>query len=223
MKRLFTTLLSVVGLSRPDARGQDIQTIDPSKILYTVPTISNDLSPVEKVDLPLPDSAFTLHEDDWCQVEFFTAERLPELQRMLKEYKTFESKNRTSSGWKNVYVRRIERLPVFTGEASPQRLGLLLKSTVGDAPILHATASLTGRVSNGFSMSLDGNIWLYGYTSDGGISVLAASVGEHPDDQVLTSVFATLHREAGLVLVDWKQQLLLVGVDGGGQIEVWQP
>ncbi len=223
MKRVFATLLSAVGLSRPDAKGQDVQTIDPSKILYTVPTISDDLAPVEKVELPLADSAFTLHEDDWCQVEFFTTARLPELQRMLKEYKAFEAKNRTSSGWKNVYVRRIERSPVLAGGDGVERLGGLLKVNAGDAPVLHATASLTGRVTNGFSMSLGGNIWLYGYASNEGIPILAASVGEHPDDQVLTTAFAVLCREAGLVLVDWKQQLLLTGVDDRGKIEVWRP
>lgn len=80
--------------------------MDPSKILFSVPTISDDLGPVEKVELPLPDSTFTLHEDDWCLVEFYSVARLPELKRMLTEYKAFEAKNRTSSGWKNVYVRR---------------------------------------------------------------------------------------------------------------------
>lgn len=223
MKRVFATLLSAIGLSRPDAKGQDLQTIDPSKILYTVPTISDDLAPVEKVELPLSDSAFTLHEDDWCQIEFFTAARLPELKRVLTEYKAFEAKNRTSSGWKNVYVRRVERSPVLGGSDALRRLEELMKSVAGDAPVLHATSSLTGRVVRGFSMSLGGNIWMYGYDSDQGLPVLAASVGQNPDDQVLTSAFALLHREAGLLLVDWKQQLVLVGVDARGQIEIWRP
>lgn len=220
MKQFFA---AVFGGLRSEEKGKSVQTIDPNTIRYTVPTISDDLAPMEQVQVPLPEGAFTLHEDDWCQVEFFAAARLPELQRMLNEYRAFESKNRASYGWNNVYVRRIERSPVLGGGDALERLGGLLNSNAGDAPVLHATASLTGRVTNGFSMSLGGNIWLYGYASNEGIPVLAASVGEHPDDQVLTTAFAVLYREAGLVLVDWKQQLVLVGVDGNGQIEVWRP
>lgn len=223
MKGVFDKLLSAVGLSRSVANGQDIQTIDPSKILYTVPTISDDLAPLEKVELPLASSALVLHEDDWCQVEFFTAARLPELKRTLTEYKAFEARSRTSSAWKNVYVRRIERTPVLAGEDPRKRLSVLVKADLGAAPILYVSDSITGQVVHGFSMSLGGNIWLYGYVSAEGIPVLAASVGSDPDDQVLVSAFAQLRREAGLVLVDWKQQLVLVGVDASGTIEIWRP
>lgn len=223
MKRLFATLLSAVGLSRPDAKGQEVQTMDPSKMLFSVPTISDDLGPVEKVELPLPDSTFTLHEDDWCLVEFYSVARLPELKRMLTEYKAFEAKNRTSSGWKNVYVRRIERTPVMVGSGALERLSSLLGTTAGDAPVLHSTTALTGRVVQGFSMALGGNIRLYGYAANEGLHVVAASVGEHPDDQMLTSAFAKLHKEEGLVLVDWKNQFILVGLSDGGHIDVWKP
>lgn len=223
MKHLFAKLLSVVGISRPDGKGQEVQTLDPSKILFSVPTIADDLGPVEKVDLPLPDNTFTLHEDDWCLVEFHSATHLHELKRMLTEYKAFEAKNRTSSGWKNVYVRRMERTPVIVGSGGLERLSSLLGTTADDAPVLHSTTALTGRVRQGFSMTLGGNIRLYGYVSNEGLPVLAASVGEHPDDHVLTSAFAKLHKEAGLILVDWKNQFILVGVSDGGQIEIWKP
>jgi hypothetical protein len=120
-------------------------------------------------------------------------------------------------------VRRVERSSVLGGVDALQRLEGLMKSNSGDAPVLHSTSSLTGRVAHGFSMSLGGNIWMYGYASDQGLPVLAASVGQNPDDQLLVSAFTKLHREARLILVDWKQQLVLVGVDASGQIEVWRP
>lgn len=223
MKRLFALIRSVVGFSRLDAKGQDSQTIDPNKILFTIPTLSDDLAPVEQVQLPIPDSAFTMHEDDWCQVEFFPKARLPQLHRMLKEYKSFERINRSSFGWKNVYVRRIERVPVLSGEQALTRLGSMFSSTVGQAPILHATTSLTGQVTNGFTMPLGGNIWLYGFVSDEEVPVLAALVGEHPDDAVLTAALCKLSHAEGLVLVDWKQQLVLTGVYSAGMVEVWRP
>lgn len=222
MKRVLATLLSAVGLSRPDTKGHEVQSIDPSKILFSVPTISDDLAPCEEVAPPLPDSAFTLHEDDWCKVEFYAASRMQELKRMLTEYKAFEAQNRTSSGWKNVFLRRVERSPVLEGGDALHRLEGFLGSKAGGAPVLHSTMSLTGQVVGGFTISLGGNIVLYGCTSSEGIPVLAASVGEHPDDQVLTQAFALLHNETGLILVDWINQFMLVGVDGGGQLEVWR-
>lgn len=60
--------------------------VDPNSILFSVPTLSNDLAPLDPV--------FAFHEDEWSQVEFFTNGQLAMVQRMLEEYKLFEAANR---------------------------------------------------------------------------------------------------------------------------------
>lgn len=211
------------GLSRTSDKEQKTQTIDPSKILFTVPTLSDDIAPLEQLEGPPSKDALVLHEDDWCQVEFLPRDRLVALQRIFQEYKAFELANRTNHGWRNVYVRKLQRTPLITGADALHRLESLLGIGTGPAPILHSSGTIIGRPVNGFSIELGGTITLYGYTTMDGIPVLAASVGPQPDDRLLTNAFLKLHHDAGLILVDWKQQFVLMGASTSGEIKVWRP
>jgi hypothetical protein len=56
-----------------------------------VPTISNDLAPLERLENEPHPTDFVFHEDEWSQVEVCPKSRLVEVQRMLKEYKAFEA------------------------------------------------------------------------------------------------------------------------------------
>ena len=91
------------------------------------------------------------------------------------------------------------------------------------APLLHTSNAISGRVKNGFSFGLAGNISLYGYVTPQGIPVLGAILGDNADQSELTRVFAKLHLSHGLILVDWQSQLMLVTVSDSQQIEIWKP
>ncbi len=199
--------------------------------MFTVPTISNDLAPVEPVtSKPNPEQP-AFHEDDWCQVEFYPRSYLPELQRMLQEYKTFELANRqktTIQGkdywvWRNTYVRKVVRNPLIAGSAPLPQLESTLGAKAGPAPVLYSSGALTGRVREGFTLPLGGNVILYGYQNSGQIPVLGALVGNNPDNQVLTKAFEKLHAAYGLVLVDWRSQFILVSSSEGGKLDLWSP
>ena len=49
------------------------------------------------------------------------------------------------------------------------------------AVALFSSSTIGGQVKDGFTISLGGNVALYGYTNDEGIPVLGASVGQNPD------------------------------------------
>jgi hypothetical protein len=89
--------------------------------------------------------------------------------------------------------------------------------------VLFSASSISGQITDGFSIPLGGAITLYGYSSQAGIPVLGALVGENPDHQVLVKAFAKLSADEGLVLVDWRQQLILVSVTADGQLDAWRP
>ena len=89
--------------------------------------------------------------------------------------------------------------------------------------VLYSTSTAGGRVKDGFVLPLGGNVTLYGYTTDEGIPVLGASVGQNPDDLKLVEAFTKLNTSAGLVLVDWRAQMLLISTKESGQIDVWRP
>lgn len=223
MKKAIAAILALFGLPTASAQEGKPQLIDPTKILFTVPTISDDLAPMEPLGEAPHATAFSFHEDDWCQLEFFPKSQLVQVQRLLSEYKSFEAKNREKYGWRNTYVRKIARVPVIPGCNAASEISQRFGVSPGPAPILCASGSIAGRVESGFSIPLGGNVTLYGYSEDGGIPVLGAWVGENPDDQKLVQAFSVLNEAYGLLLVDWRQQLLIVGRSADGSLSVWQP
>lgn len=223
MKKLLATLLAFVGVAGNAQPQPKVQMLDPKTILFTTPTLSNDLAQLEPVHRQPSGSDFVFHEDEWAQVEFLPRSQLGEVQRMLKEYKPFERAHREQHGWREVYVRKVRRTPVLSGADAKHQLESLLGAKVGSAPMLFSGGSVPGSVRNGFSLPLGGNVTLYGFSDAQGIPLLGAIIGKDPDDSKLTKAFMKLSTERGLILVDWRAQLVLVSVSSSGQMEVWQP
>ena len=198
------------------------ESIDPNAILYTVPTISNDIPEVEVTAAKPIKGTVVFHEDDWRQVEFLKSGQIPEIKRILSEYKQFESQNRTAYGWKNVYVRDFKKEIALPGKQSVDQIESILRANRGSELYL-TSADVFGKVKSGFTISIGGNIDLYGTATEAGITVLGAAVGQNPDDANLTEAFASLNKIFGLVLVDWKSQTILLSKNKSGKIEVWKP
>lgn len=223
MKKLLATLLAFVRVAGNAQPQPKVQMLDPKTILLTTPTLSNELAQLEPVHRQPSGSDFVFHEDEWAQVEFLPRAQLGEVQRILKEYKPFERANRVQHGWREVYVRKVHRTPVLSGANAKHQLESLLGAKVGSAPMLFSGGSVSGSVRNGFSLPLGGNVTLYGFSDWQGIPVLGAIIGKDPDDSKLTKAFMKLNTERGLILVDWRAQLVLVSVSSSGQVDVWQP
>ena len=126
-------------------------------------------------------------------------------------------------GWRNVFVRRMERCPVISASDPVETLRNVVGGIAGPGPILHSSGTYIGRVKNGFSLSIGQSVSLYGYSHSNSIPVLGAHVGPNPDDSKLAEAFAKLNLSHGVILVDWRAQMVLVSVDRDGQIEVWRP
>lgn len=217
MKRIFASLLAAIGATSAPQAATKVETVDINSIRYTMPTVAADS--VEFV-LPTKESfrgAPQFHEDEWAQLEFFPKSRLPEVQKMLKEFKSFERANRTQYGWNKIYARKISRSQVLSAGVSLKDLGTLLP-----APILVTSSKPLGQVKDGFSVKLGENAYLYGLADSKGTTVLAAHLAG-ADDMLLTRAFTTLNTKYALILVDWRQQLVLVSVAPTGEINVWHP
>lgn len=187
-----------------------------------MPTIASDLPPLEPITEPPATDAFTLHEDEWAQIEFLPEAMLPEVRRMLIEFKTFEGQNHVGPGWRNLYIRELKRVPLMVGETALDRLQSLLGTKAGPAPLIGSVEGVA-RVRGGFTIEIGRNVHLYGYADESGIPVIAAKLGSNPDDQRLTDAFMKLNASDGLVLVDWRQQMALVATTTDGKIGAWRP
>jgi hypothetical protein len=224
MKRTFIGgLLAAVGLSKAAGAQEAARLVDPSAILFSMPTISNDGPPLAPYPGRPDDADVVFHEDDWRQLEFFAADRVTEVQRTLRELKSFEAEHRVASGWRHVYVRDLPPRPILTGTNAVDTLARELNAGIEQPPIIFQGAgTIEGRVHNGFSLRLGPGAVLYGVRDPSGISVLGANL-QNADDLLLTNAFTALNRNHGLLLVDWAAQMLLISVQPDGEISAWRP
>ncbi|HEX7642096.1 MAG TPA: hypothetical protein VF472_07770 [Burkholderiaceae bacterium] len=195
----------------------------PQTIQYSLPTISDDLPPLE-APMEEPSGAdMFIEEDMWSQIEFFAGDRLDGIRHMLAEYSGFERANRSDAGWRQIYVRRIARTPVIAGASAVAELEAVLGLPAGRAPLIYSSQKVSGKVRNGFCFKLEGNVSLYGHADERGIATLGATLGYMADSTKLTDAFTKLHAAFGIMLVDWCAQVALVAVNANGQIDVLRP
>lgn len=209
-------------MSSASHAAEKIETVDINKIRYTMPTVAADAIHYVMPTKETFEGAPQFHEDEWAQLEFFPKNRLPEIQKILKEYKTFEKANRTQYGWLKIYARNIARIPSVLPGIAPKKLSSDTAYKLLPAPILVTSSRPLGQVKNGFALQLGENAEIYGLTSDDGISVLGAYLAG-ADDMLLSRAFASLNSKYGLILVDWRQQFVIVSVAPNGNFDVWHP
>jgi hypothetical protein len=223
MKKLLTGILGLVGVSASSAAEPQVQMIDPSKILFSMSTISDASAPIEPLTGSVRNEDFVIHEDEWRQVEFFPSGRLEEIKQTLEEFKAFEKLNRESSGWRKIYLRKLQSGPVVAGPSAVGILEKRLDVRAQPAPILfHGSNVVVGRVAHGFSLPLGGGVVLYGYSDEGGVQVLAANLEAGADDLKLTGALVTLNANAQFFVVDWRSMMIATSASGG-KVAVWRP
>jgi hypothetical protein len=210
-------------LNGEPAKSSRAQALNPGKILFSVATLAGDLAALEPIDRPPKQSDVVLGEDDWSQLEFLPNASLATAQRHLSELKAFEQANRKATGWRNVYVRKMQRTPVLIAADPVRHVQEVLHTNVDGPPFITASGTISGRIQRGFTFNLGGNTHLYGYLIGTTMPVLAASVGPKADNMKLATAFMRLHQSDKVMLVDWRAQLLLVGVNANGNIETWRP
>lgn len=222
LKNLLLTGLAALALTGAGIGAQPVTTMDPRNIGFTMSTIAADNLQFEAPSAQSSAGAPKFHEDEWRQIEFFPAARLPELQKRMQEFKAFEQQNRVQYGWKDIYARRIAGSSLV-GVAGPKDVASILQGNIAPAPILTTTSAPLGQVKGGFSIRLAGAVFLYGVADEATVSILAAMVERGGDERVLTAAFTRLYKQYKLVLVDWRGQMILSAVEANGEPVIWRP
>lgn len=222
LRKLFLAGLLLLGLGKAAMAAPPVTTVDPRNIGFTMSTIAADDLQFEARTATSPAGAPQFHEDEWRQIEFFPAARLPELQKRLKEFKAFEQQNRVQHGWKDIYARRLAGSPV-AGTSGPKEVASMVQGTMAPAPILTTASAPLGQVKGGFTIRLAGSVFLYGIADGSTVNSLGAMVERGGDERVLTAAFTRLYRQYKLVLVDWRGQMLLTSVEPNGELGIWRP
>lgn len=168
-----------------------IEMIDPAGILFSVPTLSNELPPANE---PWKPQCLGLHEDDWRQIELISQERRAEAQRELDAIRRVKSLF-NGSGYPELHVRQLAA-PLEGASLSLNELSSALPAARGGAGICFRETEVS--VSDGFAWRTQGGLLVFGTAPEGKVHTLCL---EPPGKD--GAALAELARRHGLVLADW--------------------
>jgi hypothetical protein len=175
---------------------QKIQKIDPNKILYTLPTISNEFPIV--AGTPAFDNFKTnFFEDDWRQREFLNRSSLPlveiEIEETKKIWKDHSKKVEGNfNAFTKIHVRRHIGLPGLNIDLKKLQELLAITQT-GSAYI-----DSRGFLENGFSFETENTTYL-GVVLNGIVTELCILTFNENS----LSEIKVINHQFGLIHVDW--------------------
>lgn len=177
--------------------------VDPREILYTLPTISNELPAITPGSTKLGKQVLELHEDDWRQIELVALVLQESIDGELQAIRAIYERHRTGIGFDALHVREQVPSPLAGVRITPDDL----KTALGTgAAWLDGIAfrGIAGIVADGFALRLPGAPAFYGLSPGGQVAVLGLA-GDHrsgASDAMVDSLsdFAVAN---DLCLVDW--------------------
>jgi hypothetical protein len=191
------------GTLRIELREVEYAMVDPSELLYSLPSISNELPPIAEGSTKLGRNVLELHEDDWRQVEFVALAHQPAIATAFAAIERIYTEHRKDSGFDELHIRNEVPAPLEGTSLTVAGLRGAVGETVTwlDGVSFHGVA---GRVEGSFAVKLPSGPALYGLQREGRISVLGlhhtkASAAIEGDARLLAAL-AAKHQ---LCLVDW--------------------
>lgn len=181
--------------------------VDTNDILYSIPTLSNDVINLAGIDC-VTDPEITdnekafIHPDDWRQIEFVSKEHLKTISNEIQNINNIyldQKKNNTMSGFKNLYVRTLPN-PIVSTDLILNNLLLFLN--VRNKKHL-AFPEINNIVTNGFFYYLSDNCGIYGiYDKDEKIKLIGILISNKPSKDEISTLINYGHNY-NLVIVDW--------------------
>jgi len=191
------------GTLRLELREVEYAMVDPGELLYSLPSISDELPPIAEDSTKLGRNVLELHEDDWRQVEFVALSLQPSIATVFAAIERIYTEHRKDSGFDELHIRN--EVPAPLGGTSLTLAGL--RGAVGETVTwLDGVAfqGVAGLVDGSFAVKLPSGPTLYGLEREGRVSVLGlhhtkASAAVEGDARLLAAL-ATKHQ---VCLVDW--------------------
>lgn len=171
-----------------------IERIDPKKILFSLPTINDELPASDGP--PVDGSEVVLAEDDWRQCELVVSDLRSEIERELEAIRKIHESERAGVGFRNLHVR--------TGVTAPLPFAKISRADVralapGGTESRLCFRGMPRSISDGFAITRQDGTVLYGVT----VGIAVKVLGVHPafpEDRGDIAAFAATR---GLLLVDW--------------------
>lgn len=147
-------------------------TIDPSKLLFSIPTISDSLPAPADGTTKLGKRVLELHEDDWRQIEFYALALESVVAGHLAAVRDVHGTARSGPGFTRIHVRKACEALLAPAQCSIREL---LAACPPGSERLDGLAlrGLAGTVTRGFAIRLPSLATLYGTTQEARVETLA--------------------------------------------------
>lgn len=209
---IFSAALNLSGCSLitdGKQKSRNIEMVDPNSLLFSLPTISNDLPGITPTNF-IGANFIEMHEDDWRQIEFISVDQKEKIYKEITSIQNIYDREsvevKPGLAFKDTHVRELIPRPITTPfhfDKLSNSLGNNFKR--GYLKII----GYQGVVKNGFYFEADG-IKYYGQTKDGEVIILGIYSADSKND-LINSIdnVATLLNSENLLLVDWVKRLII--------------
>jgi hypothetical protein len=192
------------GELRLSLRKLNIVKMPPGDILYSLPTICDGIPGIAAGSSKLSKHVLELHEDDWRQIELFSAAHLDEVRACLAKIEGICAKERMpSGGFKNIHLRSERTAPIAGNGLTLSGLGSIFSPgmTAYDGVSYRGVAGL---IAGGFGFRTGAHLDVYGIASGGSVTTVGLLLDHLSSTfEADASSLAHLLRANDLVLVDW--------------------
>ncbi|GAB2191584.1 hypothetical protein MAH1_31920 [Sessilibacter sp. MAH1] len=177
-----------------------ITQMDPNELLYSLPTINNDIAGVENAESL--ENIAVFHEDDWRQFEFVVRSYESTIDEELGHIKNIYENQRKGVGFKKLHLREKIVKPL---ESNPLTLNMLEESfeiakKYEGVAFNNAAATIVG----GFAMQTESGWVLWGQVNESG-KIVALNIGQTKESNIagIADKIDKFTEKHGLYLIDW--------------------
>jgi hypothetical protein len=169
-----------------------VQTIDPKELLFSLPTINDSIFEIETTT---SGSLFSIHEDDWRQMEFISKKYDLEVAQEMKSVVEIYEQHKIGIGFDQVHIRKIIEQPLhdekINFEVFIQNFNVIKKYDgfgIGN-----------NKAKDSFAFQIEEGTILYGQApNSGGISFLCVAANENSKQSI-----EEIAEKYNLIFVDW--------------------
>lgn len=180
-------------------------------ILYTIPTIANDILPLVK-EGKTGKNTFKVHEDDWRQFELISKSLSPVIESELAGIREVRQNLCTEEGFfKAIFVRKLIKTPLQGSNLRIDELQRQLKvRTVYDGiSLINSAGILPGFVKDGFAFQGLNGTQVFGQAIDNVVVVANLSFASAGDTARCIDEVVKLLASHDLLCVDWLQAAVM--------------
>jgi hypothetical protein len=179
---------------------RQIRRIDPNRVLFTIPTLSDDTFPLTDRRVGPDEDYLSLHEDAWRQIELVSGTHLGLIEEELNDIRRVienDSVPGSITGFRSLHVRKSIISPISSAIAPSELRAALPRMTQRRGIVDEASRQV---IDGGFAY-VGPHSSVYGIEREGHIAIVGLE--DDPRRRRLTVEFADFMANHNLLLVDW--------------------